>query len=72
MREPYGQENTLSFSVDDVMVTPPKVFNARNSNLPPGEPADLAEHPAEGYKTWDQRVAELEAAEAAGITWRGE
>jgi hypothetical protein len=25
--------------------------------------ARLAEHPAEGYKTWQQRVAELEAAE---------
>jgi hypothetical protein len=25
----------------------------------------LAEHPASGYKTWDERVAELEAAKAA-------
>jgi hypothetical protein len=25
----------------------------------------LAEHPAEGYKTWAERVAELEAAKAA-------
>ena len=25
----------------------------------------LAKHPAEGYKTWDARVAELEAAKAA-------
>lgn len=28
--------------------------------------ARLAEHPAEGYKTWDERVAELEAARQAG------
>ena len=27
--------------------------------------ARLAEHPAEGYKTWGERVAELAAAEAA-------
>jgi len=26
--------------------------------------ARLAEHPAEGYRTWDERVAELEAAKA--------
>jgi hypothetical protein len=25
----------------------------------------LAKHPATGYKTWDERVAELEAAKAA-------
>jgi hypothetical protein len=25
----------------------------------------LAEHPATGYRTWDERVAELEAAKAA-------
>jgi hypothetical protein len=25
----------------------------------------LAEHPAEGYKTWDERVIELEAARKA-------
>ncbi len=27
--------------------------------------ARLAEHPAEGYRTWDERVAELEAAKAS-------
>jgi hypothetical protein len=27
--------------------------------------AQLAKHPAEGYKTWDERMAELEAARAA-------
>ncbi len=27
--------------------------------------ARLAEHPAEGYRTWDERMAELEAARAA-------
>ena len=27
--------------------------------------ARLAEHPAAGYKTWEQHVAELDAAEAA-------
>lgn len=26
----------------------------------------LAKHPAEGYKTWDERMAELDAARAAG------
>jgi len=26
--------------------------------------ARLAEHPAVGYKTWDERVAELDAAKA--------
>jgi hypothetical protein len=25
----------------------------------------LAKHPAEGYKTWDERVAELDAAKAS-------
>lgn len=25
----------------------------------------LAEHPAEGYKTWEERLAELEAARTA-------
>lgn len=25
----------------------------------------LAKHPAEGYKTWDERMAELDAAKAA-------
>jgi hypothetical protein len=27
--------------------------------------ARLAEHPAQGYKTWDERTAELEAARQA-------
>ena len=27
--------------------------------------ARLAEHPAEGYKTWAERIAELDAAKAA-------
>lgn len=27
----------------------------------------LAEHPAENYKTWDERVAELAAAKAATV-----
>jgi hypothetical protein len=27
--------------------------------------AQLAKHPAEGYKTWDERMAELDAARAA-------
>jgi hypothetical protein len=29
-------------------------------------PGRLAEHPATGYRTWHERVAELEAAKAAG------
>ena len=28
--------------------------------------ARLAEHPAEGYKTWGERMAELDAAKAGG------
>jgi hypothetical protein len=28
--------------------------------------ARLAEHPATGYKTWDERMAELEASKAQG------
>jgi hypothetical protein len=27
----------------------------------------LAEHPAEGYKTWDERMAELDVAEAGAL-----
>lgn len=32
----------------------------------------LAGHPAAGYRTWAEAVAAIEAAKAAGITWRGE
>lgn len=28
--------------------------------------ARLAEHPAQGYKTWDERVAEMDAARGGG------
>jgi hypothetical protein len=31
----------------------------------------LAEHPAEGYRTWDQAVAERQAAKTAAITLPG-
>jgi hypothetical protein len=31
----------------------------------------LAEHPAHGYRTWDQAVAELQAAKTAAITLPG-
>jgi hypothetical protein len=31
----------------------------------------LAEHPAEGYKTWDERVAELDAARSCGAGGTG-
>ena len=70
-----GDDETRAKILDERLCHTMTMINSLFERIEDGREADipwsvaylrerLTEHPAEGYKTWDERVAELEVAKA--------